>query len=85
MKLDPQVYGLFVAVLIGWDHATPPPSPRIWAHIRWRYWSAKKIVANHWKKYRRLLSITSVERASDLKPASELMGGISCGEKWRNL
>ncbi len=28
------------AVLIGWDPATPP-SPRIWAHIRGRYWSAK--------------------------------------------
>ncbi len=31
------------AVLIGWNHAIPPPppSPRIWAHIRGRYWSAK--------------------------------------------
>ncbi len=28
------------AVLIGWDHATPSPSP-IWTHIRGRYWSAK--------------------------------------------
>ncbi len=28
------------AVLIGWDLVTPPP-PRIWAHIRGRYWSAK--------------------------------------------
>ncbi len=26
-------------VLIGWDPATPPP--RIWAHTRGRYWSAK--------------------------------------------
>ncbi len=27
------------AVLSGWDPAAPPP--RIWAHIRGRYWSAK--------------------------------------------
>ncbi len=34
-----QLYG---TVLIGWDPATSPsPSPRIWAHIRRRYWSAK--------------------------------------------
>ncbi len=29
-----------IAVLIGWDPVNPPP-PRIWAHIRGRYWSAK--------------------------------------------
>ena len=29
---------LCTAVLIGWDPATPP---RIWAHIREHYWSAK--------------------------------------------
>ncbi len=42
MKLDLQsLFGLlFIAVLIGWDPATPP-LPRIWAHIRGRYWSAK--------------------------------------------
>ncbi len=29
------------AVLIGWDPATPPTSPRIWAQIQGRFWSAK--------------------------------------------
>jgi hypothetical protein len=29
------------AVLIDWDPATSPPSPRIWAHIRGPYWPAK--------------------------------------------
>ncbi len=28
-------------VLTGWDHATPPPFPLHWAHIRRRCWSAK--------------------------------------------
>jgi hypothetical protein len=28
-------------VLNGGDLASPPLSPRIWAHIRMRYWSAK--------------------------------------------
>ncbi len=46
MELDLQsLFGLMcTAVLIGWDPATSPPphpSPRIWAHIRGRYWSAK--------------------------------------------
>ncbi len=44
MVLDLQsLFGLLcIAVLIGWDPATPPPpAPRIWAHIRGRYWSAK--------------------------------------------
>ncbi len=38
------------AVLIGWDPATPP-SRRIWAHIRGRYWSAKirrLLLVNPW-------------------------------------
>ncbi len=30
---------LCTTVLMGWDPATPPP--RIWTHIRGRYWSAK--------------------------------------------
>ncbi len=25
---------MWTAVLIGWDPATPPPSPRVWVHIR---------------------------------------------------
>ncbi len=29
------------AALIGWDPVTLPHPPRIWAHIRWRYWSTK--------------------------------------------
>ncbi len=43
MELDLQsLFGLLcTAVLIGWDPATPSPSPRIWSHIRGRYWSAK--------------------------------------------
>jgi hypothetical protein len=45
MELDLQsLFGLLcTAVLIGGDLATPqlPPSPRIWAHIRGRYWSAR--------------------------------------------
>ncbi len=42
MELDlPRSFRLLcTAVLIGWDPATPP-SPRIWARIRRRYWSAK--------------------------------------------
>ncbi len=43
MELDLQsLFGLLcVAVLIGRDPSTPPPPlPRIWAHIRERYWSA---------------------------------------------
>jgi hypothetical protein len=42
MELDLQsLFGfLCTAVLIGLDPATPP-FPRIWAHIRGRYWSAK--------------------------------------------
>ncbi len=42
MELDLQsLVGLLsTAVLIGW-HPTTPTSPRIWAHIRVRYWSAK--------------------------------------------
>jgi hypothetical protein len=41
MELDLQIlFGLLsTAVLIGRDPATPPP--RIWAHMRGRYWSAK--------------------------------------------
>ncbi len=39
LELDLQSF-ICTAVLIGWDPATPP-SPRIWAHIRGRYWSAK--------------------------------------------
>ncbi len=46
MELDLQsLFGLLcTAALIGWDPARPqlpPPPPRIWAHIRGRYWSAK--------------------------------------------
>jgi hypothetical protein len=42
MEFDLQsLFGLLcTAVLIGRDPATPP-SPRIWCHIRGRYWSAK--------------------------------------------
>jgi hypothetical protein len=44
MELDIQsLFGLLctrTVVLIGWGLATPPP--RIWAHIRGRYWSGKK-------------------------------------------
>ncbi len=47
------LFGLLcTAVLIGWDTTTPsPPSPRIWAHIRERYWSAKidDISLLYWK------------------------------------
>jgi hypothetical protein len=32
---------MFTAVLIGWDPATYPHFPRIWARIHGRYWSAK--------------------------------------------
>jgi hypothetical protein len=45
MELDLQsLFGLqHTALLSGLDPATPPPPthPRIWAHIRGRYWSAK--------------------------------------------
>ena len=34
-------HSLVTTVLISWDPATPPHPPRIWAHIRGRYWSAK--------------------------------------------
>ncbi len=42
MELDlNSLFGLLrTAVLIGWDPAMPP-SLRIWAHKRGRYWSAK--------------------------------------------
>ncbi len=42
MELNLQsLFGLLcTAVLLRWGPATPP-SPRIWAHIRGRYWSAK--------------------------------------------
>ncbi len=30
------------AVLIGWNPSTPPPSARIWAHIRGRFWSDRR-------------------------------------------
>jgi hypothetical protein len=39
MELDLQ--SLCTAVLFGCDPATLPPPPRIWAHLRGRYWSAK--------------------------------------------
>ncbi len=32
---------MYTAVLVGWDPANPP-IPRIWAHIRGRYWSAER-------------------------------------------
>ncbi len=43
MESDLQsLFGLLcTAVLIDWDPAIPPP-PRIWAHIRGRYWSASQ-------------------------------------------
>ncbi len=43
MELDLQsLFGLlWTAVFIGWETLPLPPSPRIWAHIRGRYWSAK--------------------------------------------
>ncbi len=43
MELDLQVlFGILcTAVLIGGDPTIPPPLPRIWAHVRGRYWSAK--------------------------------------------
>ncbi len=43
LYLQSKVYlgSMWIAVLIGWDLATPSPPPRIWAHIRGRYWSAK--------------------------------------------
>ncbi len=43
-ELDLQsLFGLLcTAVLIGWDSATVPLPPGIWAHIRGRYGSAKK-------------------------------------------
>ncbi len=49
MDLDLQsLFGLMcTALLIGWDPATLPP--RIWAHIRGRYWSAK--VDDIWVPY----------------------------------
>ncbi len=43
MELNLQsLFGLrvYTVVLIGWDPATPS-SPRIWAHMRGCYWSAK--------------------------------------------
>jgi hypothetical protein len=47
MELDLQsLFGLLctaaTAVLIGLDTATPPLPPRIWAHIRGRYWSDRR-------------------------------------------
>jgi hypothetical protein len=41
MELDPKFFwgSMCTAVLIG--PAIPPISPRIWAHIQGRYWSAK--------------------------------------------
>jgi hypothetical protein len=55
MESDPQsLFGLLcthcTAVLIGWDPATPP-LPRIWAHIRGRYWSA--MCLNLWTQFSR--------------------------------
>ncbi len=43
MELDFQsVFGLHVHSCTHWLRPrNPPPSPRIWAHIRGRYWSAK--------------------------------------------
>ncbi len=42
MELDPQsLFGLlYKAVPVGWGPLFPP-HPRVWAHIRGRYWSAK--------------------------------------------
>jgi hypothetical protein len=39
------------AVLIGWDPATLSLPPRIWAHIRGRYWSAKTVDISLWPCY----------------------------------
>jgi hypothetical protein len=42
MELDLQsLFGLHVHNCIHWLRPHKPPSPRIWAHIRGRYWSAK--------------------------------------------
>ncbi len=44
MELDLQsLFGLHVHSCTHWlrPRNSPPPSPRIWAHIRRRYWSAK--------------------------------------------
>ncbi len=43
MELDLQsLFGLLcTAVLFGWDPATLTQSPRIWAHLRGRFWSGQ--------------------------------------------
>jgi hypothetical protein len=42
MELDLQLlFGLHVHSCTHWLRPRKPPSPRIWAHIRGRYWSAK--------------------------------------------
>jgi hypothetical protein len=44
MELDPQsLFGLHVHSCTHWlrPPQPSPPSPRIWAHLRGRYWSAK--------------------------------------------
>ncbi len=45
LKMELDLHSLFgllcTNVLICWDPQPPPPTPRIWAHIRGRCWSAK--------------------------------------------
>jgi hypothetical protein len=42
MELDLQsLFGLHVQSCTHWLRPRNPPAPPIWAHIRWRYWSAK--------------------------------------------
>ncbi len=52
MELDLQsLFGLYVHSCTHWlrTEIPPPPSPRIWAHIRGRYWSAKIDDISSWQ------------------------------------
>jgi hypothetical protein len=67
MELDLQsLFGLHVLIYTHWLRPrNPHPSPRIWAHIRGRYWSDKKddiffdpLATQHWD--RQLLQTISI-------------------------
>ncbi len=71
------------AVLIGWDTATPP-SPRLWAHVRGCYWSAKIDDISLWPPVSAILFQVMIThptlqqpRTTELAPSTCILRGKS--------